>query len=56
MAFIQGWMTSEDGKTVYATCEHHKAFVPSMKQRIKYDLPAEFRKKDGLDKKREAKL
>ncbi|TPX11671.1 uncharacterized protein E0L32_007650 [Thyridium curvatum] len=56
MAFIQGWMTSEDGKTVYATCEHHKAFVPSMKQRIKYDLPAEFRNKDGLDKKREAKL
>ena len=28
MAMIRGEMTSEDGKTVYATAEHHKVNTP----------------------------
>ena len=28
MALIRGLMTSPDGKTIYATCEHHKVNVP----------------------------
>lgn len=28
MAFIRGFMTSEDGKIVFTTCEHHKVNVP----------------------------
>ncbi|KEF54637.1 uncharacterized protein A1O9_09079 [Exophiala aquamarina CBS 119918] len=28
MALIRGDMTSPDGKTIYATCEHHKVNVP----------------------------
>lgn len=31
MAYIKGWMTSEDGKTVYCICEHHKVNTPSHK-------------------------
>lgn len=29
MAMIRGTMSSEDGKTIYCTCEHHKVRVPT---------------------------
>lgn len=39
MAFIKGWMTSEDGRTVYATCEHHKVHVPTKPEFMEYKVP-----------------
>ncbi|TVY59153.1 hypothetical protein LSUE1_G010065 [Lachnellula suecica] len=41
MALIRGTMSSQDGKTVYCTCEHHKVAVPTLKenleQRVEWD-------------------
>lgn len=39
MVYIKGWMTSEDGQTIYATCEHHKVGTPSLKEHMKYRVP-----------------
>ncbi|KAH8884894.1 thioesterase family protein-like protein [Thozetella sp. PMI_491] len=39
MAYIKGWMTSEDGKTVYCTCDHHKVGVPSRKAHMDVKVP-----------------
>jgi acyl-coenzyme A thioesterase 13 len=39
MAYIKGWMTSEDGKTVYCLCEHHKVSVPSLKAHTQLRIP-----------------
>ena len=35
MALIRGTLESVDGKTVYATCEHHKVNVPSLEAHVK---------------------
>jgi acyl-coenzyme A thioesterase 13 len=52
MALIRGEMTSEDGKTVYCTCEHHKVNVPSLPEHMAYKVDW-----DGLwDAKGAAKL
>ena len=41
MALIKGWMTSEDGQTVYATCDHHKVAMATpphhLVHRVKWD-------------------
>jgi acyl-coenzyme A thioesterase 13 len=39
MVYIKGWMTSEDGRMIYATCENHKVHVPSKKEHLKYKIP-----------------
>ncbi|OIW22923.1 thioesterase family protein-like protein [Coniochaeta ligniaria NRRL 30616] len=39
MAYIKGWMFSEDGKTVYCTCDHHKVSVPSRKEHMELKVP-----------------
>ncbi|KAB5582223.1 HotDog domain-containing protein [Coniochaeta sp. 2T2.1] len=41
MAYIKGYMTSEDGKIVYCTCEHHKARVPSRKEHLEVRVPSD---------------
>jgi len=38
MAMIRGSMESENGKTVYATCEHHKVFLPSKPEHMAISL------------------
>ena len=38
-AFIKGWMTSEDGKTIYAACDHHKIYVPLMREFQGVEIP-----------------
>ena len=38
MALIKGWMTSEDGRAVYATCDHHKVAVPTPKAHLAYHV------------------
>jgi acyl-coenzyme A thioesterase 13 len=49
MAYIKGWMTSEDGKAVYCTCEHHKVNVPSRKEHMELKLPWEEQFEDEKD-------
>ncbi len=39
MAYIKGWMTSEDGKTVYCVCDHHKVRVPSHQAHMDLKVP-----------------
>ena len=39
MAMIRGKMTSQDGKTVYCTCEHHKVSVPTQKEHLLHRVP-----------------
>ena len=39
MAFIRGFMTSEDGAVVYTTCEHHKVYVPSRQPISDFPIP-----------------
>ena len=39
MAMIRGEMTSVDGKTIFATCEHHKVNVPTRPEHIAIRLP-----------------
>ena len=36
---IRGIMTSEDGKTTYCTCEHHKVSVPTQRAHLSYRVP-----------------
>lgn len=38
-AYIKGWMTSEDGRTTYAVCDHHKIHVPSPAEHLKLKVP-----------------
>lgn len=57
MALIRGLCTDESGKTVYATAEHHKVNVPSLKEhkqeRIPYDDLIE---KEAKEKRSKQKL
>lgn len=55
MAFLRGRMESLDGKTLYASCEHHKVNVPSLGAHLKIrdEMRAEKRR---LEKGRDAKL
>lgn len=39
MALIKGEMTSEDGKIVYATVEHHKVNVPARPEHLAARIP-----------------
>ena len=39
MALIRGTMTSADGKTVYATAEHHKVNVPMTEENRSVRIP-----------------
>jgi len=39
MAHIRGTMMSEDGKTIYCTCEHHKVSVPTLKEHLEFKVP-----------------
>lgn len=39
MAFIRGFMTSEDGSIVYTTCEHHKVYVPTRQPISDFPIP-----------------
>lgn len=39
MALIKGEMTSEDGKTIYATAEHHKVNVPMLAEHAAARIP-----------------
>lgn len=32
-------MTSEDGKTIFATCEHHKVAVPTQPKHLEFRVP-----------------
>ncbi|TVY87441.1 Acyl-coenzyme A thioesterase, partial [Lachnellula willkommii] len=36
MAMIRGTMSSQDGKTVYCTCEHHKVAVPTREEHLEH--------------------
>lgn len=36
MALIRGTMSSQDGKYVYCTCEHHKVNVPTRKEHLEH--------------------
>lgn len=47
MAYINGWMTSEDGSKVYCTCEHHKVFVPNKKDHLEVHVPWDDQFRDG---------
>lgn len=38
-AYIKGWMTSEDGRTVYAVCDHHKVHAPATKEHLELRVP-----------------
>ncbi|PSR78160.1 HotDog domain-containing protein [Coniella lustricola] len=33
-AYIKGWMTSHDGRTTYAVCDHHKIHVPTPQEHM----------------------
>lgn len=55
MAYIEGWMTSEDGKSVYCTCEHHKVNVPSQIHHMEPNVPGNNRH-GGNDKPNGSKL
>ena len=39
MAMIRGEMISVDGKTIFATAEHHKVHVPPQPEHILAKLP-----------------
>ncbi|KAH6717686.1 HotDog domain-containing protein [Leptodontidium sp. 2 PMI_412] len=60
MAMIRGTMTTQDGKTILCTCEHHKVGVPSQPAHLKHRVPwDELWEKDaavGENKKEGAKL
>jgi hypothetical protein len=34
MALLRGTLESVDGKTVYATCEHHKVNIPILPEHV----------------------
>ncbi|CZR53760.1 uncharacterized protein PAC_03641 [Phialocephala subalpina] len=51
MAMIRGTMTSQDGKTIYCTCEHHKVAVPTQPKHLEHKVPwDELWVKDGKAK------
>ncbi|KAH7370793.1 thioesterase family protein-like protein [Rhexocercosporidium sp. MPI-PUGE-AT-0058] len=57
MAMIRGTMTTQDGKTVFCTCEHHKVGVPSQPAHLKHRVPwDELWVKDDAAKGKGAKL
>lgn len=60
MALIRSRMESEDGQTVYATCEHHKVNTPSKKEhlavRIAWDEEMEREAKAEAKKEKTARL
>jgi len=39
MAMIRGTMTSQDGKKIFCTCEHHKVNVPTQPHHLKHKVP-----------------
>ncbi|PMD38847.1 hypothetical protein L207DRAFT_513331 [Hyaloscypha variabilis F] len=39
MAMIRGIMTSQDGKTIFCTCEHHKVNVPTREAHLQHRVP-----------------
>ncbi|KAF8853493.1 Thioesterase/thiol ester dehydrase-isomerase [Acephala macrosclerotiorum] len=39
MAMIRGTMTSQDGKTIFCTCEHHKVAVPTQPKHLEHKVP-----------------
>lgn len=57
MALIKGEMTSEDGKTVYATVEHHKVNVQAqpghLAERIQWDDMMERREQERAERHKE---
>lgn len=56
-AYIKGWMTSEDSKTTYAVCDHHKIHVPTPKDHMELKVPwDDLWGEDGKEKKASAKL
>lgn len=56
-AYIKGWMTSEDGKTTYAVCDHHKIHVPTPAEHMALRVPWDDQwDEEGKEKKTAAKL
>ncbi len=51
MAMIRGVMVSKDGKTTYATCDHHKVNVPTQESHIAAKVAAEAERKEGMKAK-----
>jgi hypothetical protein len=42
MAYIKAWMTSEDGKAVFCTCnDDHKVNVPRLKHHMEMVVPCD---------------
>jgi acyl-coenzyme A thioesterase 13 len=41
LAMMQGTMSSVDEKTVYCTCEHHKANVPTLPEHLDFKLDSD---------------
>jgi len=51
MAMIRGTMTSQDRKTIFCTCEHHKVAVPTQSKHLEHKVPwDELWEKDGSGK------
>ncbi|POS76283.1 hypothetical protein DHEL01_v205321 [Diaporthe helianthi] len=56
-AYIKGWMTSEDGRTIYAVCDHHKIHVPTSAEHMKLKVPWDEQwDEEGKEKKTASKL
>jgi len=50
MAMIRGTMTSQDGKIIFCTAEHHKVSVPTQKEHLLHKVPwDELWSSDGKD-------
>lgn len=58
MALIQGEMVSLDGKTTYATVDHHKVRVPTKPEHLKEEYDVEWDKvmKKEATEKEKAKI
>jgi acyl-coenzyme A thioesterase 13 len=51
MAMIRGVLTSQDGKTIYCTCDQHKVSVPTRPEHLKYRVEwDELWDKEGQEK------
>lgn len=56
-AYIKGWMTSEDGRTTYAVCDHHKIHVPTPAEHMALRVPWDDQwDEEGKEKKTISKL
>ena len=55
MAMIRSEMTSVDGKTIFATCEHHKVNVPTRPEHIDARLPWDDEQEKELQEEMERK-